>query len=303
MTAAGESTGSFNYERWSRDAAAQRRLKRAPAAVLHKLGSRADRRGSCHPSIQRLADDTRYSIPTVKRALADLERLKLIQSRQRGRRSAIRQLCPDAPLPAPPCPCGTMPLFDADLAPVVIATPAPVQPPASAPLVDPASTVSPAAFEVSPMSPRSTQGEGTEGGTRAARAAAIEQPVQEQPRALQEHLAQVLAIVNTAPGLLIEPLAVDSALAAYPEAAGHDHLRAAHTVASWAFEADGVRVGTANRLLMAALRKQTLPAHAGAAPAPRHDGRRRREPQVMCETVRRGDAVIAQMLADRGIRI
>lgn len=148
------------------------------------------------------------------------------------------------------------------------------------------------------------QCEETEEGTRAARAATTDQPVQEKSRALQEHLDEVLAIVEAAPGLLVEPLAVDSALAAYPEPAGHDHLRAAHTVASWAFEADGVRVGTANRLLMAALRKQTLPARAAAAGPPRpHDGRRRRETPVVCDAVRRGDEAIARMLAAKGIRI
>jgi hypothetical protein len=102
------------------------------------------------------------------------------------------------------------------------------------------------------------------GGARCARKPAPKAGV------LEQHLDEVLEVLDAAPGLFVEPMAVNSALSACPERSGYDHLAAAHVVASYAHEG-GLHVSAANRLLLAVLRKQTR-----AAPKARwHAGRRR----------------------------
>jgi hypothetical protein len=82
--------------------------------------------------------------------------------------------------------------------------------------------------------------------------------------ALQPRLPDVLAALRRAPDLVVEDLAVDAALAAFPESAGYDHLQAAHAVASHAL-GERLNFPVANRLLMTELRKQGLAAAAGAS--------------------------------------
>jgi hypothetical protein len=57
------------------------------------------------------------------------------------------------------------------------------------------------------------------------------------------------------PGLLVEDLAVNSVLLAFPETSGHDHLAAARVVHMWACEG-GLDCLVANRLLYRELVKQ-----------------------------------------------
>jgi hypothetical protein len=255
-----ETAAAVNYPRWARDTASARRLRRAPRQVLLQLGLRADRSGRCHPSVARIAEDAGYSVPATKRALAELERLKLVSSQRRGRRSAIRQLCVDAPMPAPPCPRGTMPLFDADLAPA-----ADLQPPVPVVALAPPE-VSSAPPEVSPATPRSTQEEVVEEETRAARA---DTTFTDPSGVLAARLGEVLEILEPAIGAIIEPLSFNSALAAFPEERGHDHVQAAHIVASYGFEGE---LRSPVSLLRQVLRNQLRSAQRTDR---WHDGRRR----------------------------
>lgn len=152
MTAS-ESAGSVNYGRLARDTATARRLPRDERAVLQALSLRANRSGRCWPSVGLIAEDAGYGVSSTKRALAALEAKKLIRSQRRGCQSAVRQLCLDAPLPAPPCPCGTPSMFDDDeLQPAVSDLFEASAPPAPAATVE----VSFDAVEVSPRPPRSS---------------------------------------------------------------------------------------------------------------------------------------------------
>lgn len=123
--------------------------------------------------------------------------------------------------------------------------------------------------------------------------------------ALEEHLEAVLEVLDAAPELFVEAMAVNSALAAHPERAGHDHLRAAHIVASWAHEG-GLHVTAANRLLLTVLRKQSLPATARAAGRGGgrwHGGRRRASAPVTAEVAEefeRQTASVERLMAAAG---
>lgn len=95
--------------------------------------------------------------------------------------------------------------------------------------------------------------------------------------ALQPRLPDVLAALRRAPDLVVEDLAVDAALAAFPESAGYDHLQAAHAVASHAL-GERLNFPVANRLLMTELRKQGLAAAAGAQTPSRRPPRAHHRP-------------------------
>lgn len=273
---AGESAGSVNYGRLARDTASARQLPRAERAVLTALGQRANRRGRCWPSVGLIAEDAGYSVSAAKRALAGLEAKQLIRSRRRGCQSAIRQLCLDAPMPAPPCPCGTQPLFDMHLQPAAselvetFVLPAPAAP--LAPV-----EVSSSAVEVSPDPPRSTHQK--EGDTKVNAHEHLAEDLPAPAVVLEAKLDDVLAVLQTAPGVVIERYAVHAALAAHPEAAGHDHTAAAWAVARRAHERN-LRSQVASTALWWALVEQTQGqrGRGGASSGYGHENRARRAP-------------------------
>lgn len=248
------------------------------AHLLTVLGDRASRWGTIELGVPLLARQQRVSESQVHRRLAALTRRGLLRTRQRGRgRIALRELVA-APEPE------QLSLFDDQpgMAAAAAAAPARVEEPAP---VAPWSAPTAASGEPCPRTdaPKpSHQREAAVGGQRInggenARCAREPQPdhVVEEDGPLQPRLPEVLAILDASPGLLVEPLAVDSALAGFPERHGHDHLQAAYVVQSWAREG-GMRSGAANRLLMAALRQQREMALRSSTPRPRHDGRSRR---------------------------
>jgi hypothetical protein len=156
-----------------------------------------------------------------------------------------------------------MPLFDADMAPVDLQPPVPVA--EQAPL-----EVSFEALEVSPATPRSTHQEVVEEETRAARADTTF--INDPSGVLAARLGEVLEILEPAIGPIMEPLAFNSALAAFPEERGHDHVQAAHIVASYGFEGE---LRSPVSMLRQVLRNQ----QRGAQRTDRwHDGRRRTGP-------------------------
>lgn len=253
MKAAG---AQVNYVWWARDTAPARRLSRAQRAVLKELASRADKRGCCDPSIGTLADGVAFSQSHTKRVLRELEDLRLVQSRRRGRaRTSLRQLCPDAPMPSPTCPCGTMPLFDELLEPA---------PPAVTPEPQLAVVVSSEGSVGSSDEPQKYQSEEERQQQGTPARPAVKKSV------LSPSLPRVLEILSLAPALIVEDYAVDVALRAFPAA---DHERAAYRVAALALE-DGLEHLSASRQLWRALERQ-LTASTPAAP---HAGRRRVAP-------------------------
>lgn len=98
-------------------------------------------------------------------------------------------------------------------------------------------TESPPPDQTTPM-----EGEGKRASTRAS--------------ALHPDLTAVLAILEAAPGLVVEAMAVDSACRAH---GGRDVVAAANIVASWAHEG-GLQITSASRLLHRALDRQTTDA-------------------------------------------
>lgn len=78
---------------------------------------------------------------------------------------------------------------------------------------------------------------------------------------LQPHLRRVLEVLEDAPELVVSDAAVNSALAAHPEPR-YDHMRAAHTVAAWAYE-DGLAAGVASFLLKKAFEHQDRAGRRG----------------------------------------
>jgi len=269
---------SLDFVRLAREQAAARRLTRGQAQVLNLLASYANRRGECYPSITVLAERAMLSARHTERLLGELGRLGLVQSSRRGRGcSARRRLCLDAPMPAPPCPCGTQPLFDAMLTPS-FDEPAPVAAPVEATVSDPPPVASEPPSDGGQKEQQ--EGETTEGSARSAPSIS-DSSDQAVSRAVQSRLETVLGILDASHGLLVEPFAVNAALAAYPEASGHDHEQAAYIVQSWSLEQGGMRSESANRLLMAALRRQTRPATDRGINGPRHTTRVRRAPAAM----------------------
>ncbi len=263
----------INYVSWARDTSSPRGLSRAQRVVLKELASRVNsRRGTCDPSVGTIADATTYSVGHVKRVLCELERLELVRSTRRGRDlTSIRQLCPDAPMPAPPCERGTQPLFDAALAPMVaVGDEVSSQP----------HEVSSQPHEVSSDETQKLRAEEVvEGGNaRDARehppGAPSEQPAPDAlaPGVLEPSLTEVLAVLDAAPDLFVEPLAVNALLAGRPQARGYDHVRAAWDVAA---EAYAGRVYSAQGLLKRVLDDQMRgkPVRRGGT----HEGRVRRE--------------------------
>ncbi len=59
-------------------------------AVYQYLDSRADKKGQCFPAIPTIAREQKLSRSTVKRALKDLEKEKLIIAEQRYRKSGAK---------------------------------------------------------------------------------------------------------------------------------------------------------------------------------------------------------------------
>ena len=53
--------------------------------VYTYLADRADENGECWPSVNRIAADTKLSAATVRRAVKDLRKAKLIETEQRYR--------------------------------------------------------------------------------------------------------------------------------------------------------------------------------------------------------------------------
>lgn len=278
---------SLDYARWAREQVAARGLTRGQAQMLTLLASYADRRGECYPSVDALAERAVLSARHTERLLGELGQLGLIESSRRGRGSARRRLRPDAPLPASPCPRGTQPLFDAMHTPVFDE---PTAESNAAVVSDPPSATS------EPPSGWRTEGSAVrEEETRAARADA---PMNDPKKALAPRLDEVLEILEPAIGPIIEPLAVNSALASFPEARGHDHVQAAHIVASYGFDTTGARSPIS--LLRHVLRNQLQPARPSGA---WHGGRRRPASPVspaMVEQAERQTATMWRLAAAAG---
>ncbi|MEO0464940.1 MAG: helix-turn-helix domain-containing protein [Pseudomonadota bacterium] len=62
-------------------------------SVLNALASRADSNGFCFPGYQRLAHDTCYCKKTIQRAVASLEKKKLIRRQQRNQSNGNKGGC------------------------------------------------------------------------------------------------------------------------------------------------------------------------------------------------------------------
>ncbi len=262
---------SLEWLRWTRDVmprlVRQRAITREEGLMLKELGSRADRSGGCFASAVTLGEGIGVGGRQAERLLCGLRAKGLVSSVPRGR-GCVRTLQPAA---VPDLLTGQL-SFD-DLLDGLLAEPVCDAPPAPAPAVG--------AVVVVAGPPTSASGPPTS-RCRTKEVKAFKEgegaPARDPDRVgvLQPHLDEVLDVLNGAPGLMIEPLAVNSALAAFPEASGYTHLSAAHTVSSWAHEG-GLRITSANRQLMAALRRQIRPASAQRAPwTPAHDGRARR---------------------------
>lgn len=268
-----KSSTSLDFVRWAREQPALRSLTRSQSQVLTQLATFVDRRGECFVSTRVIASGAVISERHAQRVLGELGRLGLVSTRLRGRgRAAARRLCCDAAMPAPPCPRGTLPLFDAALTP---AAPVAGTPPIASPVTAAVTGSAPPSETSAPPSDvrQKEQGLGREEETRCARPALEHDPLVDRPLVVAPRLDDVLSILAGVPALngRIESYMVNSTLLSMPEAAGYDHLRAAGYVAQRAFE-DGAHGGAAHARLAGALRNQ----HRAAAAGPCGRGGRRR---------------------------
>lgn len=270
---------SLDYVRWAREEIPARGLDRSEAQVLQALASWAGRDGCCCPGVERIAEVSVLSSRQTHRALRCLEQRRMVCTTRRGRgRSARRRLLVEAPVE------------HEQLALDFTATR----------VDDHSAAVSDVPLATSDVPSGGTQKEQTEGADNSGGSG------REEPEmVLSPALSAVLEVLEAAPGLMVEPMAVDSALRAFP--AG-EHVEAAHVVASYAHEG-GLRVPAANRLLLAELRKQR-DRRLAAAGRP-HSGRRRRRPasgpleapEVTAERHARQDAAIDALLARGGFGV
>jgi len=272
---------SLDYVRWAREEIPARGLDRSEAQVLQALASWAGRDGCCCPGVERIAEVSVLSSRQTHRALRCLEQRQMVCTTRRGRgRSARRRLLVEAPVE------------HEQLALDFTATRVDSHSPA----------VSDVPLATSDVPSGGTQKEQTEGADNSGGHEREEARVLSP---LSPALSAVLEVLEAAPGLMVEPMAVDSALRAFP--AG-EHVEAAHVVASYAHEG-GLRVPAANRLLLAELRKQR-DRRLVAASRP-HQGRRRRRPasgpleapEVTAERHARQDAAIDALLARGGFGV
>lgn len=251
-------SSSLDYERWAREQVPVRKLTRGQAQILTLLASYADRRGECFPSVRALADRAVLSERHTDRLLGELRSLGLVESVRRGRdRTARRRLCPHAPLPAPPAPCGTMPLFDAMLAPTFDSPAAPVA-------ADPPSEVS---------DPPSDGAEKEQ--TRKETAVCENAPAHDSGRAVQSpSLTAVMEVLEQAGDSgYVEAAHIDIVLRTFPHA---DHLEAAGYVLLQLLQPD-CRCRTASLLLHTQLKRNDRQRRTPLPGAP-HGGRRRAAP-------------------------
>ena len=65
-------------------------LPHRAVAVYMYLDDRADKDGTCFPSIPTIARDLKLSVSTVKRALSDLKKAGLISAEQRFRENGAK---------------------------------------------------------------------------------------------------------------------------------------------------------------------------------------------------------------------
>lgn len=286
---------SLEYVRWSREVVPQlvrqRSLTPQQGRMVKELATYADKRGSCFTSPAKLGEGLGVGERQAERILAGLGRIGMVQTTRRGRgRLAERRLCPDATPPARFAQLTFDDLLDGTIPPAPAARHAAhAEPPR--PAADPTSCASdPTSMDVG----QKDHQEGTAAAEDARERAATDQQPPLKPGVLAPRLDDVLGILTAAPGLVVEPLAVNSALAAYPEADGHDHVQAAHIVASYAHEG-GLGCPVANLLLLCELRKQVRSKPGGRW----HNGRRRGAPAVdaVVEATfdRAGEALRARM--------
>jgi hypothetical protein len=268
----------LEWRQWARRMIEELRLPSPLAHLLTVLVDRANAGGTVELGVPLMARQLGgLSESQVHRRLRALERdYGLLRTRQRGRgRIALRELVA-APAPA------QLSLFDQATdepvaAPVAASTPAArvvPAPPWPAPAVA-SSRIS--ASKPSHQCEAAVEGQFVEDDPRAARAP--HHTFNDPEGVLAPRLGEVLAILEPAIGPIVEPMAVQSALAAFPEDRGHDHLQAAHIVASYAFDTSGARAPIS--LLRQVLRNQ-LQAPKGPAGGGRwHGGRRRPAPPAM----------------------
>jgi len=239
---------TFEWIRWAREQAREHRLKPSEAGLLRDLAARSNARGrSPRPvAVELIARDLRLSRRQVQRLLKVLIAKRLIRRISAARRPYEWELNELAPAP------GQQALEFGSGAPVVArAGDVHVTSRCDAGVT----TVATWASHTEPNQLLQQQ------DARAHTGPAL---------ALQPRLGDVLAVLRSAPALVVEDLAVNAALAAYPESSGYEHLRAAGHVASYALEdRTPLQAPVANRLLMTELRKQLAPAR------PQHGGARR----------------------------
>ena len=284
IAAAVPGTG-LEWRQWARRMIEELALPSPLAHLLTVLVDRATAAGTVELGVPLLARQLGgLSEAQVHRRLRALERRGLMRTRQRGRgRIALRELTA-VPEPA------QLSLFDAAGIP---SEPASMAAPAAPVAPWPAPTGSPASSRIDAAKPShqceaAVEGQFEEEETRAARAVA---PENDPKGALAPKLDEVLEILEPAVGPIIEPLAFNSALAAFPEARGHDHVQAAHIVASYGYDASGARSPVS--LLRQVLRNQLQPQRRSSS---WHGGRRRPAPAMSPEMVEQTERETATMV-------
>lgn len=78
----------LDWQLWLREAGVVAKLRKRPCAraVLHMIATYADQHGNARPAAERLAEDTGYCLRSVRRALAELVELKILDMVRGGGR-------------------------------------------------------------------------------------------------------------------------------------------------------------------------------------------------------------------------
>jgi DNA-binding transcriptional ArsR family regulator len=264
----------LEWRQWARKQVVALKLPRGERALLKCLADLANGNGSSWPGVAKLAEQLDYSERHVRRLLASLRDRGVLDTTQRGQRSAIRELTATRQLSFDDLLCDTAasrPALRVSMSPTAAAprsvpTPAPAEAPQPTRDTSNRTWVSgQTGHGGQPEVPVKDQSFTTEEGAR--------ERAQTTCGVLSPSLPVVLEILDRAPGLHIVEAAVDATLRAFPDG---DHEQAAYRVLSWAAEG-GLGNSAANRLLFRALERQALD-RPGRADKPRQRpaaGRRR----------------------------
>lgn len=258
-----------DYRSWAcDDAPVWHELTSPQADLLRLLARHVNDAGECFVRLSKLAAARRVKVRTIQRGLRELERRGLLVTTHRKGRSSVYRLLKDKP------PAAQMML---GLDPSEALSDGPPTPDA----------------DVTPdvRDPRhQCQGESrhwcrpeVEGEVEASPSSNARESEQGRHPALPERFEEVMRILAEAHDLVVNDMAVASALDACPESSGYDHVQAAKDVRTAA------RERLTSPIASTALRKQlefqwkdriagTQPAAAveSAIRAPRDHGRQRR---------------------------